>query len=111
MKARNGIGQLRRRLDFSQAALAHAIGVSSRTIGRWEIGAAQPGGMAREKLERIEILADLIERYIKREAKAEWRRTPTPVFGGKSPADVLQTPGGIDRLNEFFRCIEWGVTL
>jgi transcriptional regulator with XRE-family HTH domain len=111
MKAHNDVGQLRQRLDFSQAAMAQVIGVSSRTVSRWEEGSTRPSGLAKEKLEKIEALVELIERYIKQEARAEWLQTPNPAFGGKSPAEVLQSPGGMDRLIEFFRRIEWGITL
>lgn len=45
--------QLRRRLGMSRGELARALGVSERTIARWEDGVA-PQGLAAEVMRAIE---------------------------------------------------------
>ena len=38
---------------WSQESLAHALGVSVRTLARWESGEAQPSQLAREQIKKL----------------------------------------------------------
>lgn len=83
---------LRMELGLSQEALAQALGVSSRTVARWEEGAATPSPLA---LTRLRLLAEIREKARKlfkgKETEA-WLRTPNPVLGGRPPLGGAARP-------------------
>lgn len=45
--------EIRTRLGMSQEDLSRKLGVSWRTIQRWESGLSKPTGLYKEKLERF----------------------------------------------------------
>lgn len=47
------VRELRARLGLTQAALAHALGVSPNAVARWERGERTPTGLSRAALERL----------------------------------------------------------
>jgi putative transcriptional regulator len=47
------IKALRERLGFTQEELAQKLGVSVRTVSRWETGDKSPSRLARAQLERL----------------------------------------------------------
>ena len=55
---------LRLKLRLSQAALAAAMGVSSRTVEAWETGVNVPNGTAQHLLYLFEKQPDLVENLI-----------------------------------------------
>jgi putative transcriptional regulator len=48
------IRDLRSRLELSQEAFARLVGVSVRTVARWEAGGSEPLPLAVERLRAIE---------------------------------------------------------
>lgn len=54
METRKRIKRLRQRLDMTQEEFAKYIGVSWRTVMRWESGDSQPSNLALEKIEKLE---------------------------------------------------------
>jgi len=49
----DSLRKLREEQSLSQEALARLIGVSVRTVARWENGESKPSPLAVEKLQRI----------------------------------------------------------
>ena len=100
---------IRTGLGLSQEALAQTLGVSSRTVARWEEGATSPSPLA---LTRLDLLAEIREKARKlfrgKEAEA-WLRTPNPVLGGRSPLEHLRAPGGLEEVRDLLGRIEWGI--
>ena len=47
------IKALRARLELTQQELAQKLGVSLRTVSRWETGEGEPSRLARLQLERL----------------------------------------------------------
>jgi len=43
----------RRRLGMTQAQVAHALGVDSITVSRWERGVSRPSRLARPRIDRF----------------------------------------------------------
>lgn len=99
----------RSELGLSQEALAQTLGVSSRTVARWEDGAASPSPLA---MARLRILAEIHQKVRKlfrgKEAEA-WLRTPNPMLAGQSPLEHLRAPGGIEGVRDLLGRIEWGI--
>lgn len=54
METRKRIKRLRQKLDMTQEEFAKYIGVSWRTVMRWESGDSQPSNLALEKIEKLE---------------------------------------------------------
>lgn len=100
---------IRTGLGLSQEALAQTLGVSSRTVARWEEGATSPSPLA---LTRLHLLAEIREKarrlFKSKEAEA-WLRTPNPVLGGRSPLEHLRAPGGLEEVRDLLGRIEWGI--
>lgn len=48
------VGELRRRLNLTQEAFAHLVGVTVGTVNRWERGVVNPSRLARRVLEQME---------------------------------------------------------
>ncbi len=100
---------LRMELGLSQEALAQALGVSSRTVARWEGGAATPSPLA---LTRLRLLAEIREkarRLFKGKETEAWLRAPNPVLGGRPPLERLRAPGGLEEVRDLLGRIEWGI--
>jgi putative toxin-antitoxin system antitoxin component (TIGR02293 family) len=103
------VAALRIELGLSQEALAQALGVSSRTVARWEEGGASPSPLA---LTRLRLLAEIREkasRLFKGKQAEAWLRTPNPVLGGRPPLDRLRAPGGLEEIRDLLGRIEWGI--
>ena len=108
-QSRVQVPALRTRLGLSQEALAQTLGVSSRTVTRWEVGAARPSPLA---LSRLRLLADISEkarRLFKGGEGEAWLRTPNPVLGGRVPLDCLRAPGGLEEVRDLLGRIERGI--
>lgn len=105
----NQVPALRMALGMSQEALAQTLGVSSRTIARWEEGAATPSPLA---LTRLRLLGEIREKARKlfkgKEAQA-WLRSPNPVLRGRPPLEHLRAPGGLEEVRDLLGRIEWGI--
>ena len=48
------IKEIRERLNLTQEALAHLLGVSFQTINRWERGLFKPSKLALDKIKQLE---------------------------------------------------------
>ena len=45
--------EVRRKLKFTQEALAHKLGVSFTSVNRWENGQTQPSPLARRHIDKL----------------------------------------------------------
>jgi DNA-binding transcriptional regulator YiaG len=106
---RGQVAALRTRLGLSQEAVAQVLGVSSRTVARWEEGTATPSPLA---LARPRLLTEIREKagrlFKSKEAEASLR-TPNPVVRGRSPLEHLRMPGGLEEIRDLLGRIEWGI--
>lgn len=103
------VAALRTRLGVSQEALAQALGVSSRTVARWEEGAATPSPLAFARLRLLTEIRENAQRLFKGKNGSAWLRTPNPVLGGRSPLERLRAPGGLEEVRDLLGRIEWGI--
>lgn len=101
--------QVRTRLGLSQEALAQALGVSARTIVRWEGQTAVPSRLARDRLERLAEVLRLGEQIFPGPALASWFRTRNPVLQGRTPLEVLGTRSGLDEVYHLLGRLAWGI--
>jgi putative toxin-antitoxin system antitoxin component (TIGR02293 family) len=103
------LSQLRTRLGLSQEALAQALGVSARTVVRWEGQSSVPSRLARDRLERLTELLRLAERIFPGPALPAWFATSNSGLGGRRPLEVLATRGGLDEVYHLLGQLAWGI--
>lgn len=99
----------RARLGLSQEALAQALGVSVRTIVRWENQTSLPSRLARDRVERLAEVLRLGEQIFPGSALAAWFQTPNPTVGGRTPLEVIASRGGLDEVYHLIGCMAWGI--
>ncbi len=87
------LNELRRRLGLSQEATARVIGVSVRTVARWEAGQSVPSPMAARQLRALADLARRLERLFRPDSIPDWMERPLNRLGGRTPHDVLLGEG------------------
>ena len=104
------IHDLRVRLGCSQEIMGRIIGVTGRTIARWEEGENEPHPLARQQILQLHNLLDKMEGVIKEGMQEQWLNTPNESLGDKTPLEVIaQGPLGIQEIVHLLGRIEWGI--
>jgi DNA-binding XRE family transcriptional regulator len=104
-----GIRELRATLGLSQETLANILGVSWRTLARWEEGGGEPSKRVEEKLRKLRQCANSLSAAIQAERIPQWMHLPNEALGGNAPRDVLLEDEGIDRVARVAGWLEWGI--
>ena len=84
----NNIHELRLKFSCSQETMGHIIGVSGRTIARWEAHENHPTFLAREKITEMREILTKIQGVIKKGKESEWLNTPNESLGNKIKAEA-----------------------
>ena len=85
--------KLRLAFGLSQERLARLVGVSVRTVARWEGGQSQPSPLAERQLRGLDTLGRQLSRLMRPDSVGEWMNRPNVRFGGRSPNQVLLRDG------------------
>lgn len=101
--------RVRARLGLSQEGLAQALGVSARTIVRWETHTSLPSRLARDRVERLAEVLRLGEQIFPGSALASWFQTSNPTLRDRTPLEVLATRGGLDEVYHLLGRMAWGI--
>ncbi len=95
---------------FTRDKLAIVLGVSERTIRRWEKRENKPSPLAKSKLDELtEILNEIEETFESREKSIKWLTTPNKSLGGKTPLEVLLQKDGIKKISTLLGRLRWGI--
>lgn len=114
------IKDLARRMDIATSRLFSILGVPKTTAerkvaaGQWVTGSAGYAALGMVKL--LGMAQDMVENSKAPEAKnfdaakwlGQWIEQPLPAFGGRKPADLLDTPTGIEMVARLLGAIESG---
>ena len=103
------IEAIRKTLGLSQEALARLLGISVRTIVRWEKEGDHPPPL---EWERIDLLRELVETAmdIMDERDVEnWFAKPKEFLAGRRPLDILSSFRGILQIREVLEKVRWGI--
>jgi putative toxin-antitoxin system antitoxin component (TIGR02293 family) len=100
---------IRELFGLSQEALAQSLGVSSRTVARWEEGMASPSPLALTRLRLLMQIREKARRLFKVKEADTWLRTPNPVLRGQTPLERLRASGGLEEVADLLGRIEWGI--
>jgi len=85
--------ELRHRFGLAQEALARIIGVSVRTVARWEAGQSGPSPLAGRQLRALSDLDRILREMFRPESIPDWLGRPLNRLGNRTPRDVLVTEG------------------
>lgn len=104
------IHDLRLKFGCSQEIMGHIIGVSGRTVARWEGAENTPSLLARQKVKEMEVVLEKMEGIVKKGKEKEWLNTPTEALGGKTPLETIeQGPSGAQEVLHLLGRLEWGI--
>ena len=102
--------QLRENVGCSQEQLAHLIGVSVKTISRWEQKESHPSLLARQRIMEIQKVLQRTKELFKPGKAGEWLNMPNEILDGRTPLEELaQGPEGIRRVLNLLNKLEWGI--
>jgi putative toxin-antitoxin system antitoxin component (TIGR02293 family) len=100
---------VREHLQASDALLARALGISSRTLRRRR----ETGTLSPDESDRLVLLADMIvsarQALDGAEAAREWLRTSHSMLGGESPLAHMDTVTGMNEVKTMLDHIEYGM--
>jgi len=105
------IKDIRSTFGCSQEDLAHTIGVTGRTIARWEHGESHPTHLAEEKILKLEKVRDKLLDVFEPMVAVRWLHTPNKAIGGRIPLyEMSSVENGIEQIIDILTSIEWGIT-
>lgn len=99
--------RLRSVLGCPQEHLARLMGISVRTVSRWERSKCRPSNLALEKLHIWEKIIDKLEELEKDPTR--WLHSPNESLGGKTPWEIANSPGGPEKILDLLGRLEWGI--
>jgi putative toxin-antitoxin system antitoxin component (TIGR02293 family) len=94
-------------LALSQERFAGVIGVSVRTVARWEQG-DEPSALERERLEWIRDLVDIAQSIMEDDQVAAWFATPKIALDSRRPLDLVGTFRGLQQVRGLLEATRWG---
>jgi len=103
------VKELREALGLTQEELARLIGVSARTVSRWERGESEPTPLALRGIRRWQRLLARLEEAFKSESIPRWFHLPNESLGGRTPFEVACTVGGEEELLTLLGRLEWSI--
>ena len=103
------IESLRSSLRLSQEDLARILGVSVRTVVRWEKEGDQPPPLERERLELIHDVVEIAKDILDAKDIPAWFSNPKESLSGLRPLDILSTFRGIQKVRDSLEKIRWGI--
>ncbi|MGK7893711.1 MAG: helix-turn-helix domain-containing protein [Xenococcus sp. (in: cyanobacteria)] len=89
---------IRQQLHMSQERMSHLLGISAKTLWRWENTDASPSNQAKPHLAKLKQIASLAEKVYTPEGIAEFISTPLEEFGGGHTAYEIISLGEYDRV-------------
>lgn len=101
--------ELRQFLGIAQEDFARLLGVSVRSVARWEGKGGQPVPEVREKINFLMKLSMLLDEMIEREDITDWLTTPNPEFLDQPPVDLIRSEYGRRIIEQEIKRAEWGI--
>ncbi len=103
------IESIRSTTRLSQEAFARALGVSMRTVVRWEKEGDAPPHLEKERLELIHELVQTAAEMMEQCDIPAWFSTPKEALSGERPVDLFSTYRGIQQVREILEKTRWGI--
>jgi putative toxin-antitoxin system antitoxin component (TIGR02293 family) len=111
MNTQNLVHNLRLEFGFSYEDMGHMIGVTGKTVTRWEKEKNKLQLLASQRIVELEALSKKMDGVIKKEKKNEWLKTPNEELDNKTPLYVIeQGSTGIQEVIQLLGRIKWGIS-
>ena len=92
---------IRKKLELSQEGFARLIGVSHRTVWRWEQPNGQPDSEAQEFLKRLDDVVDIKKLTMDARGIERWLSTTDVELKNFAPIDLLRSEFGAVTLRDY----------
>jgi transcriptional regulator with XRE-family HTH domain len=102
------IRKLRDSLGLSQEIFSSVLGVSVRTVVRWEREGDEPPPLERERLEWVSELVEIARTIMEDGDVGPWFKTPKAALGGRRPVDLLGSLRGLQQIQRLLESTRWG---
>lgn len=99
-KSENRVRLLREWFGLTQTEVAHALGMSLRSVQNWEHGNTAAKG---HRLRDLEELRSALDEVVPARELAVWLRSENQAFGGRQPIELIVQGKARDILAEFRR--------
>ena len=106
---RSTIQSIRSTLTLSQEDLARVLGLSVRTVVRWENEGAPLPILEQERLFLIWELIEIAKDIMDPKDLASWFFMPKESLSGRRPLDLLSTFKGMQSVREILEKTRWGI--
>lgn len=104
------VHELREKFGCSQELMGHLIGVSGRTIARWEADQSGLSHLAKQRVDELKNILRKMEGIIQQGKEAEWLNTPNETLRDKTPLEIItQGYEGIQEVSNLLGRLEWGI--
>lgn len=103
------IQSIRHALMLSQEDFARVLGLSVRTIVRWEKEGVEPPPLERERLHVIHAVVEIAKDMMEPDDVASWFSKPKEALSGRRPLDLLSSFRGIQSVCEILEKTRWGI--
>ena len=101
---------LRKKYNCSQVLWARMIGISEKTVSRWETNKSSPSTLAINKIEELQKVIKKMKGIIKRGKESEWLNTPNDELTYNTPLKtILMRSEGVQEVIDLLCRIEWGI--
>ncbi len=103
----DALSRLRQDMGLTQADFARLVGLSDRSVSKWEAGTELKESAVRTITEVGRLHAKLRQSFATPEQLATWLKTPNAAFAGSQPLQVIER-GEIDRIWRMVYFLESG---
>jgi Protein of unknown function (DUF2384)./Helix-turn-helix. len=104
------VTNLRKKYHCSQMLWAKMIGISGKTVSRWETNKSSPSSLASNKIKEFKKVIDKMKGVIKRGKENEWLNTPNDELNNDTPMETfLKGSEGVQEVIDLLSRIEWGI--
>lgn len=101
---------LRKKYNCSQVLWARMIGISEKTVSRWETNKSSPSSLASNKIKEFEKVINKMKGVIKKGKESEWLNAPNDELNNDTPLEtILRGSEGVQEVTDLLCRIEWGV--
>lgn len=104
------VHHLREIFRCSREAMGHIVGVSGKTIARWEENETYPTFLARQRVAELQMVLREMKGVVKKGKEQEWLNSPNEDLGHKAPLEVMiKGHEGVEEILHLLGRVKWGI--
>lgn len=104
------VHSLRETFHCSRETMGRIVGVSGKTIARWEENETHPSFLGRQKLAELQLVLREMKGVIKKGKEREWLNSPNEDLGHKTPLEMMMRGHeGVEEILHLLARVKWGI--